>query len=146
MTEAERAHLEDLKRNLAGLRARGAADAEVREANRLARRATLELRIAEQRSEGGDLNVEFHAIRLGPVALVALPVEPFAEIGAEVKARSPFATTFFSGYSNGVHNYMPVRSAYDEGGYEVWMTPFAPETAAIAVEKSLELLGELAVD
>ena len=52
-------------------------------------------------------------------------------------------TTFFSGYSNGVHNYMPVSSAYEEGGYEVWMTPFAPEAAGITVEKSLELLREL---
>lgn len=144
VTEAEIAHLEDLKRNLAGLRASGAPDAEVREANRLARRATLELRIAEQRSDGETLSIEFHAIRLGPVALVGIPVEPFAEIGVEVKAQSPFATTFFSGYSNGVHNYMPVRSAYEEGGYEVWMTPFAPETAEITVAKSLEMLRELA--
>lgn len=143
VTEAEIAHLESLKRKLAELRASGAPEADVREINRLARRATLDLRIAEQRSQGNELTVEFHAIRLGPVALVGLPVEPFAEIGAQVKAQSPFATTFFSGYTNGVHNYMPVRAAYDEGGYEVWMTPFAPEAAEIAVTKSVELLREL---
>ena len=82
-------------------------------------------------------------MRLGPVALLGLPVEPFAQIGEQVKAQSPFATTFFSGYSNGVHNYMPVRSAYEEGGYEVWMTPFAPEAAEITVAESLALLREL---
>jgi hypothetical protein len=143
VTDVELAHLEELKMNLAKLRGAGAPEAQVREANRLARRATLDLRIAQQRSQGGHLTIEFHAMRLGPVALVGLPVEPFAEIGAQVKAQSPFPTTFFSGYSNGVHNYMPVSSAYDEGGYEVWMTPFAPEAAGVTVEKSVELLREL---
>jgi hypothetical protein len=143
LTESEIEHLEELKRNLAQLRARGAAEAEIREANRLARRATLDLRIAEQRSQGTELELEFQAIRLGPVALIGIPVEPFAEIGAAVKAQSPFATTFYSGYTNGVHNYLPTRSAYDEGGYEVWMTPFAPEAAEITVARSLELLAEL---
>ena len=141
--DTEVTHLEELKMNLAKLRGAGAPEAEVREANRLARRATLDLRIAQQRSQGGHLTIEFHAMRLGPVALVGLPIEPFAEIGAQVKAQSPFPATFFSGYSNGVHHYMPVSSAYEEGGYEVWMTPFAPEAAGITVEKSLELLREL---
>jgi neutral ceramidase len=145
-TDAEVAHLEGLKRSLAQLRADGAPEADVREANRLARRATLDLRIADQRSGGGDLELEFQAMRLGPVALIGIPVEPFAEIGAAVKAQSPFGTTFYSGYTNGVHNYLPIRSAYEEGGYEVWMTPFAPEAAEMTIAKSLELLAELSVE
>jgi hypothetical protein len=44
---------------------------------------------------------------------------------------------------NGVHNHMPVPSAYEEGCYETWMTPFAREAAGITVEKSLELPWEL---
>jgi hypothetical protein len=60
-----------------------------------------------------------------------------------VKDRSPFSTTFFSGYTNGVNGYLPIAQAYEEGGYEVWMTPFAPEAARIVVEKSVALLNEL---
>jgi hypothetical protein len=146
VTEAEIAHLEGLKRNLAQLRASGAPEAEIREANRLARRATLDLRIAEQRSRGEYLELEFQAMRMGPTALVGIPTEPFAEIGAAVKGKSPFATTFYSGYTNGVHNYLPIRSAYDEGGYEVWMTPFAPEAADVAIQESIELLQALQAD
>jgi len=141
---AEIAHLRELERNLAQLREQSAPEAEIREANRLARRATLDLRIAEQRCQGAALELEFQAMRMGPVALIGIPVEPFAEIGAAVKQASPFATTFYSGYTNGVHNYLPVRSAYDEGGYEVWMTPFAPEAAELTITRSLELLQELA--
>jgi hypothetical protein len=141
-TDEELAHLERLTRDLAELRARGAPDAEIREANRLARRARLDLFVARRRSQGETLEIEIQAIRIGACALVGIPVEPFAAIGAQVKALSPFATTFFSGYTNGVEMYMPTADAYPEG-YEVWMTPFAPEAAGLTVEESLALLGEL---
>ena len=106
------------------------------------RRHTLDLWANERRSREF-VEMEFQAIRLGSTALVGIPVEPFAEIGAEVKAGSPFATTFFSGYTNGVESYMPIASAYEEGGYEVWMAPFAPHAASMTVQESLKLLREL---
>jgi hypothetical protein len=141
-TDEELAHLEQLTHNLAELRARGAAEAEIREANRLVRRARLDLFVARRRSQGETLEVEIQAIQIGACALVGIPVEPFAAIGTQVKALSPFTTTFFSGYTNGVEMYMPTADAYPEG-YEVWMTPFAPEAAGLTVEESLALLGEL---
>jgi neutral ceramidase len=142
-TEAEKARVEELKRRLAELRGEGAPADEVREANRLARRASMDLWMAEKRSQASLITIPFQAIRLGSTALVGIPVEPFAEIGAQVKQGSRFATTFFSGYTNGVHSYLPTADAYAEGGYEVWMTPFASEAAALTVEASLALLHEL---
>lgn len=143
-TASEVAQLEELKRRLADLRIRGAPVEEIREANRMVRRATLGLNIAEQRARGSTLALEFQAIRLGSNAMVGIPAEPFAEIGARVKARSPFATTFYSGYTNGVTGYLPTPEAYEEGGYEVWNTAFAPQAADLAVEQSISLLNELA--
>jgi hypothetical protein len=142
-TRAEEENVEQLQHRLANLRVLGAPEDEVREANRLVRRAVLDLKMVRWRSQGPELNLEFQAIRLGAVALVGIPVEPFVEIGREVKDRSPFSTTFFSGYTNGVNGYLPIAQAYEEGGYEVWMTPFAPEAARIVVEKSVALLNEL---
>jgi neutral ceramidase len=141
-TDAEREQLEALKRSLAELRERGAPGDEIREANRLARRASLDLFVAERRSRGTVLPIEIQAIRIGECALVGIPVEPFAAIGVQVKTLSPFATTFFSGYTNGVEMYMPTADVYPEG-YEVWMTPFAPEAAGLTIEESLALLTEL---
>jgi len=143
-TEEELAEVAALKQNLADLRAKGAPKDEIREANRLARRAGLGLRVINIRSAGTHKAIEFQAIRLGPTALVGIPVEPFAEIGAGVKVDSPFATTFFSGYTNGVKLYLPVAEAFEEGGYEVWVSPYAPEAAEVAIEASLNLLQELA--
>jgi hypothetical protein len=72
-----------------------------------------------------------------------MPLEPFAEVGVALKASSPFAATMVSGYSNGMLGYLPVAEAYPEGGYEVWVTPFAPEAAALVVENGRALLTDL---
>ena len=61
----------------------------------------------------------------------------------EISAGSPFPYTLFSGYSNGGFSYLPVRSAYPAGGYEVETSPFAPGAAEIVVEQSLRMLNEL---
>ena len=143
-TADEISHVDQLTQRLADLRAEGAPDETVRAANMAVRRALLDLWNTRRRSQGPQIEIEFQAMRLGSTALVGIPVEPFAEIGAAVKARSPFATTFFSGYTNGVEGYLPTAEAHAEGGYEVWMSPFAPEAAGVAVEESLRLLSELA--
>ena len=142
-TEAEIAHVKQLEQRLAELRAQGADTAAIREANMNVRRAALDLNCNRLRSRGPAIEMEFQAIRLGPAALVGIPVEPFAEIGVAVKLGSPFAATFFSGYTNGVEGYMAMPYAFEEGGYEVWMCPFAPEAAGVAIDESLTLLNEL---
>jgi hypothetical protein len=142
-TPAELEMHEELRRRLASLREQGAPEDQVREANRLVRRADLELFIARQRCAGVRMELEFQGIRLGNTALVGIPVEPFAELGAEIKRRSPSPFTFFSGYTNGYTGYLPTAEAYQDGGYEIWATPFAPEAGALAVEESLGLIRQL---
>jgi neutral ceramidase len=58
------------------------------------------------------------AIRIGDVAIVALPGEPFNEIGRAVKDRSVAPVTVFAGYSNGYVGYLPTAAEYPYGGYE----------------------------
>jgi len=140
---AEIAHVKELEQRLAELRAQGADTAAIRSANMNVRRAALDLNCHRLRSRGPEIEMEFQAIRMGPAALVGIPVEPFAEIGVAVKSGSPFATTFFSGYTNGVESYMAMPYAFEEGGYEVWMCPFAPDAAGLTIQESLNLLKEL---
>jgi hypothetical protein len=82
-------------------------------------------------------------IRIGEIALVSMPGEPFNEIAQEISARSPFPHTLFSGYSNGGFGYLPIRSAFTEGGYEVETTPYGPDAAEVVVRESLRILEEL---
>ncbi len=62
---------------------------------------------------------EVSALRLGQLGLATAPGEIFAETGQSVKRTSAFEDTFFLGYTNGLIGYVPTRSAYTEGGYEV---------------------------
>jgi hypothetical protein len=142
-SEADVAEVQALQARLADLHRQGAPMEVVREANLKVRRALLALETARRRSEAGPILLEIQAIQLGPIALLSMPVEPFAEIGVAIKARSPFEATLVSGYSNGIAGYLPVASAYPEGGYEIWVTPFAPEAAERVIEASVDLLEQL---
>lgn len=100
------------------------------------------------------LSTEIWAVRFGDTAVVGTPGELFTELGAEVRRRSPFATTIFAGYCHGVLGYMATAEEYPFGGYEPAVShrgyghpaPFAPEAGRVLVEASVELLDSLATD
>lgn len=94
---------------------------------------------------------EIWVARLGDCAIVGTPGELFSEIGAEVRRRSPFKTTLFAGYSQGVLGYVATPEEYQWGGYEPTVAqrgyghpaPFAPQASRILIEESLTLLNQL---
>lgn len=83
------------------------------------------------------------AVRIGPIALVSVAGEPFSSIGRRIVEASPFAHTLFSGYSNGGFGYIPDHEAYQEGGYEIEATPFAPDAAGVLVAEAGRILAQL---
>lgn len=131
-----------LRERLAQLRQEG-TEAEIRDATAMATQAGMRADRARLYHDRTHIDWQLQGIRIGPVALVCIPGEPFIEISQEISAGSPFPYTLFSGYSNGGFSYLPVRSAYPAGGYEVETSPFAPGAAEIVVEQSLRMLNEL---
>ena len=90
------------------------------------------------------IDAELQAWRLGPLALATAPGEIFTESGMHVKQGSPFEHTFFLGYTNGSIGYVPTRSAYPEGGYEVTHAcRVDPDAAELIDEGCLSLLRSL---
>ena len=97
-------------------------------------------------------DLDVWALRINDIGIVAVNGEPFAELGLEVKRRSPLAHTMFLGYSNGCLGYLPTPEAFAEGGMDViesvrnYMLPsgLTPEWGPAIVQTSLELLEELA--
>jgi len=88
--------------------------------------------------------VEMHAIAIGPVAIVAMWGEPYAEIGAESKRRSPWAHTLFAAYLGSDPIYIGTPEMYlPQPPFEIECSPFAPEAAEETVNAALELLNEL---
>jgi len=91
---------------------------------------------------------EIWVARFGDTAIVGTPGELFTEIGAEVRRRSPFATTIFAGYCQGVLGYVSTPEEYQFGGYEPTVAqrgyghpaPFSPDASRILIEESVALL------
>jgi hypothetical protein len=119
--------------------------AKIRSATAQATRAVMRAQKARLIRGQSHIEREMQAIRIGPVALISMQDEPFVEIGQRVAAESPFRHTLFSGYSNGNFGYLPVSSAFAEGGYEVSVSLYSADAADIVIREALEMLHELAV-
>ena len=118
-------------------------ESEIRAARSRATQAGMRAENARHYQGETHLNWQLQGIRLGPVALLSVPGEPFTEINRNIVAQSPFEHTLFSGYSNGGFGYLPVRSAFGEGGYEVEISLFSPDAAEIVEQEALRMLKEL---
>jgi neutral ceramidase len=90
------------------------------------------------------VKVDVQILRIGDMAIVAMPGEPFSGIGSAIKKASPFAVTMFCGYSNGQGgDYMPVAGEYQHGGYEVERTPYGTGAAEQLIRETTALLSQL---
>jgi hypothetical protein len=87
------------------------------------------------------------AIRIGDLALCALPGEPFCQTGLDLKAKSPFKPTVMVGMANDYAGYLPTEEQHALGGYETWRakSSFLEVKAATKIRHTaLELLSALA--
>lgn len=65
-----------------------------------------------------DYACELQALRLGDLALLGAPGEPFVEAQLHIKTHSPAPFTFCAHMTKAGGGYMPTRAAYRRGGYE----------------------------
>jgi len=94
--------------------------------------------------KGKPLEAEVQVIALGDqIAWVSLPGEIFVELGLAIKKGSPFKYTFIAELANGSLGYIPNRSAYAEGNYEVVSARCAEGSGERLVDAALKLLNEL---
>jgi neutral ceramidase len=94
--------------------------------------------------QGKPIPVDVQVFTLGrDVAWVALPGEVFVELGLSIKAASPYRQTNVIELSNSIDYYIPNRSAYAEGQYEVVSSPFAEGAGEMLVTTASRLLSEL---
>jgi len=100
-----------------------------------------------QKREGKPLDVEVQVITMGnTLAWVSLPGEIFVELGLSIKAASPFSLTCVAELANGSIGYIPNRSAYAEGNYEVVSARCAEGSGERLVQAAVKMLAELKTD
>lgn len=66
------------------------------------------------------VNIKLQTLRIGELGIVAIPCEVFAEIGLEIKEKSPLKPTFVIALANGYNGYLPTPEQHVLQGYETW--------------------------
>jgi len=92
------------------------------------------------------VKIILQAVRIGDLAICAIPCEVFVEIGLELKRESPFKPTFTIQLANGYNGYLPTAAQHALGGYETWRarSSYLEVQAAPKIVKTLlTLLGDL---
>ncbi|MBD3675837.1 MAG: neutral/alkaline non-lysosomal ceramidase N-terminal domain-containing protein [Planctomycetaceae bacterium] len=89
--------------------------------------------------------IPLQAMRIGDLAIAAIPFETFVEIGLEIKERSPFGDAFTIELANDYHGYLPTPEQHKLGGYETWMGTNRVEFEASEkiTDNILEMMQEL---
>ncbi len=138
------AELETHLANVARLRAENGSDEEIRRESMGVKRAGMRARLHRRLEGHSTVPVEIFANVIGnEIVLLAASVEMFAATGLAIRARSPFTHTLVAGYSGSSCGYLPTADAYPIGGYEIEITPFAPDAADVLVDACAGLLLEL---
>jgi hypothetical protein len=70
--------------------------------------------------QGDERKTWVQALLIGDIALVGVPGEFFTALGQEIKRRSPWRYTYVFELANDYVGYIPDRSSFDRGGYQVW--------------------------
>ncbi len=83
--------------------------------------------------------------RIGDLAIAAMPFEVFAEIGLELKQRSPIQPLMNISLANGSHGYLPTPEQHKLGGYETWIgvNQVQLDASVKMTDALVEMLGEL---
>lgn len=78
-------------------------------------------RVQRQLESPDEVSVILQTLRIGDVGIAAIPFEVFAEMGLEIKEKSPFHPTFTIELANGSYGYLPTPRQHELGGYETWL-------------------------
>jgi hypothetical protein len=89
---------------------------------------------------------EIQAVRMGDVALVGWPGEPFVEAQLSLKFQSPAPFLLTANECNDEAGYQPTRDAFERGGYETELSNWSAldmDTLEIATQETRRILKEL---
>lgn len=102
------------------------------------------LTLLRTRDRGPVRREEVQAFALGDnLHVVALPGEVFFETGEDIRTLSGLPNLLVIAYANDYPGYFCRAEAYEQGGYEAGVTPFAPEADRLLVEAAVAALKDV---
>ena len=132
--------LNQLSAELERMRSANAPHGEIRKA--VTRMEGAQVQLARAQSSGGETSVDtqVQVLRIGPLALLTLPGEPFASTVLKIKAQSPVHPTAIVSYGNDYRGYFPDTAAIKAETYEALTSPFNETAADRLAQAGLALL------
>ena len=101
------------------------------------------LRMCKMENGPDKFVINLVGVRIGNVALIGIPGEPFTDIGVGIKEEEGWSMIMPCALTNGNEGYFPMQSAYDEGGYEARTSPYKAGVAEKLIDGGRELLKGL---
>ncbi|MBQ3556982.1 MAG: hypothetical protein IJA11_04220 [Oscillospiraceae bacterium] len=95
-------------------------------------------------ADGPDtFKLELTGLRIGGVAFVGIPGEPFTGIGVGIKDNEGWDLILPACLTNGNEGYFPMKDAFDEGGYEARSSNYVSGVAEDIIAGGSKLLAEM---
>ena len=82
-------------------------------------------------------------IKIGEVAFVGIPGEPFTGVGMGIKQAKGYKMICPACLTNGSRGYFPMKDSYDEGGYEARSSNYKAGVAETIVEEAVKVLEKI---
>lgn len=101
------------------------------------------LRMCRLENAPDQFQLRLTGVQIGPVAFVGIPGEPFTDIGVGIKEAEGWSMILPCALTNGCEGYFPVKSAFDEGGYEARTSQYCGGVAEDIIAGGKALLGEM---
>lgn len=101
------------------------------------------IRMCELENGPAYIDLTLTGVRIGNVALVGIPGEPFTDVGVALKEAEGWDIILPCAMTNGYEGYFPMKSAFDEGGYEARTSRYQAGVAERIIVGGRELLEEM---
>lgn len=101
------------------------------------------IRMCELENGPDHFELELTGLRIGNIALIGIPGEPFTKIGEEIKKNDDWNIILPCALTNGSMGYFPTREAFDEGGYEARSSNYVADVAENIISCARQLLRDL---
>ncbi|HEY45500.1 MAG: hypothetical protein AMJ88_14140 [Anaerolineae bacterium SM23_ 63] len=132
--------LQQLEAQLQELKNSGASHGDIRVATTRVQGAALQVELKKALEGRTHIETELQVLKLGPLALVGLPGEPFVRTVLDLKTKSSTPYTAAVSYANDEVGYFPDSHSFEAGTYEALSSPYQDDIAEVLTKHGLAML------
>ena len=90
-----------------------------------------------------EFHLELLGLKLGPVAMMGIPGQPFTPVGVSIKDTPGWELIVPCALANGNEGYFPMIESYNEGGYEARTSSYKAGVSEAIVDCAKGILNDL---